>query len=745
MAGVMTIPLIAGLVVSSTVSGQIITRTGRWKAFLVTGGVLLTAGLRPAGHAAVRHRRTGTSRSSWRCIGLGVGMMMQNLVLAVQNQVRAERPRRGQLGRHVLPLPRRRDRRLGARRRPGQPRHRTTSRTAWPSWASKGGTGQRSDGAIPDWPRCPPRSARSWRARTATASATSSCTPRRCALLALIVVLFIKEVAAADLATRRAAPPTPTDAPGGRHRPAPRPSRHAAAAEPSEAGPGRRRPSHEPAGRQPAAADRHSRRALAARRRTAYASAGPPRRSDLRRQPGSAASSAAPTARPVPHAALTLIASRGHQLGRRSPRPTAPTRWPAPGSGTYVLIASADDHEPQARRWSSATSRSTSTSAHRHRAGSPAPCATPTGTPVAERHGHRDRRARRGAWPPADRRRRATSPSAASSPAPTRSRSTPPAYRPAALPVEVRAPGQTRHDVELLPGARVQGTVRRQDARPARRRPGHAARRGRQRGRHRDDRRGRRVRLHRPDRRAVHGHRDAATRRWRRLTLTGRGDDDHDSRRTPYPGERVPGWAARSRVKATLTASGPGPAGRLRTAARIGRKDGWAVQHAVVTVTDMTGNQVLRAEADAEGRSSPPRCAPGVYTVIVDRGRLRARRLHRDRDRLGRRRGRARWCWPGRAARNCRRPARGPIDPAHSKSRRTRPAPRDLQRARPVHRRSPAGSRSAPTPEESSGVEAEIDAAVHRHRQRHARRPPALGRLPRRRRCTRRSPTGAPG
>ncbi len=45
MSGVMTIPLIGGLFVASTVSGQVITRTGRWKIWLVTGMVLLTAGL----------------------------------------------------------------------------------------------------------------------------------------------------------------------------------------------------------------------------------------------------------------------------------------------------------------------------------------------------------------------------------------------------------------------------------------------------------------------------------------------------------------------------------------------------------------------------------------------------------------------------------------------------------------------------------------------------------------------------
>lgn len=35
--------------------------------------------------------------------------------------------------------------------------------------------------------------------------------------------------------------------------------------------------------------------------------------------------------------------------------------------------------------------------------------------------------------------------------------------------------------------------------------------------------------------------------------------------------------------------------------AQVRTRDGWAVQHAVVTVTDMTGTQVLRATADEDG------------------------------------------------------------------------------------------------------------------------------------------------
>ncbi|MGW7380204.1 YceI family protein [Streptomyces sp. NPDC054794] len=52
--------------------------------------------------------------------------------------------------------------------------------------------------------------------------------------------------------------------------------------------------------------------------------------------------------------------------------------------------------------------------------------------------------------------------------------------------------------------------------------------------------------------------------------------------------------------------------------ARIRTRDGWAVQHAVVTVTDMAGAQALRAEADAEGSvRDTTELAPGAYTVIV--------------------------------------------------------------------------------------------------------------------------------
>ncbi|GAA3534997.1 YceI family protein [Nonomuraea rosea] len=57
--------------------------------------------------------------------------------------------------------------------------------------------------------------------------------------------------------------------------------------------------------------------------------------------------------------------------------------------------------------------------------------------------------------------------------------------------------------------------------------------------------------------------------------------------------------------------------GRRGLRALIRTKDGWAVQHAVVTMTDPAGQQVVRAEADADGIVSTGPLAPGVYTAVA--------------------------------------------------------------------------------------------------------------------------------
>lgn len=88
VAGLMSLPMIGGLLVSSTIAGQIISATGKWKAYLVAGAIIMTAGL---GMLSTIDAHTGFGLLSiyMAVLGIGVGMLMQNLVLAAQNDVPA--------------------------------------------------------------------------------------------------------------------------------------------------------------------------------------------------------------------------------------------------------------------------------------------------------------------------------------------------------------------------------------------------------------------------------------------------------------------------------------------------------------------------------------------------------------------------------------------------------------------------------------------------------------------------------
>ncbi|MDP5181239.1 DHA2 family efflux MFS transporter permease subunit [Blastococcus sp. BMG 814] len=87
-AGLLTIPMVGGLLISSTVSGLLITRYGRWKAYLTAGSVLVVAGF--ALLATIDHETGMVPFSAFLFVlGVGIGMSMQNLVLAVQNTVAA--------------------------------------------------------------------------------------------------------------------------------------------------------------------------------------------------------------------------------------------------------------------------------------------------------------------------------------------------------------------------------------------------------------------------------------------------------------------------------------------------------------------------------------------------------------------------------------------------------------------------------------------------------------------------------
>ena len=85
-SGLLTVPMVVGLFGASTVVGRIVTRTGRYKGWMLLGSVLLTAGLALMG--LLDERTSLVELSAFMVLlGAGVGMLMQNLVLVVQNAV----------------------------------------------------------------------------------------------------------------------------------------------------------------------------------------------------------------------------------------------------------------------------------------------------------------------------------------------------------------------------------------------------------------------------------------------------------------------------------------------------------------------------------------------------------------------------------------------------------------------------------------------------------------------------------
>ncbi|WP_236567817.1 MULTISPECIES: MFS transporter [unclassified Nocardiopsis] len=85
-AGLLTTPLMLGTMVSATVSGRMVSRSGRVKSYVVTGMVLLTLGFLVLSVIDVDTSLLIVG-GGMLLMGLGVGMSMQNLVLMVQNSV----------------------------------------------------------------------------------------------------------------------------------------------------------------------------------------------------------------------------------------------------------------------------------------------------------------------------------------------------------------------------------------------------------------------------------------------------------------------------------------------------------------------------------------------------------------------------------------------------------------------------------------------------------------------------------
>ena len=85
-SGLQLLPLMAGVLVSSIGSGQLITRFGRYKIFPIIGTALTVVGMLLLSRLGVG-TSTLTADLYMAVLGLGLGFVMQVLVLAVQNTV----------------------------------------------------------------------------------------------------------------------------------------------------------------------------------------------------------------------------------------------------------------------------------------------------------------------------------------------------------------------------------------------------------------------------------------------------------------------------------------------------------------------------------------------------------------------------------------------------------------------------------------------------------------------------------
>ncbi|MGW0565892.1 MFS transporter [Streptomyces tauricus] len=358
MSGVLTIPMIGGLFVSSTVSGQIITKTGKWKAWLVGGGVLITAGLGLLG--TIRYDtdywKTGVFMA---LLGLGIGMMMQNLVLSTQNQVAPQdlgaasstvtffRSLGGAMGVSALGA-------VMANRITDYVKDGLTGID--PKYAA---AASHSTGSIPDMDSLPAPLRTVMESAYGHGIADVFLIAAVMALLAFLVTLFIKEVplrtsgglaqAAEAQAQAHAEVTTVSEAALTAAGSAATGSADVFPAESEE-----RVPSW-------AVADTGAGTGTGAGDGTEPGPAGTQRLSAVatlaaETDPSTSGSGGVPVhgfvrgaeSAPVPRAAVTLISLAGRQLGRSVAQADGAYAVDAPGTGSYVLIASADGFQPQA-------------------------------------------------------------------------------------------------------------------------------------------------------------------------------------------------------------------------------------------------------------------------------------------------------------------------------------------------------------------------------------------------------------
>ncbi|WP_159774859.1 MFS transporter [Streptomyces sp. HM190] len=414
-AGVLMLPMTAGIVAASVVSGRLIALTGHYRTYPVLGSALAAAGM-----WLLSRLEPDTPRlhfALWTALlGAGIGMVMPVLVLAVQHSARPEDVGTATHAADYL-------RHLGGSMAVALLGTLLTARLTdrLPASADAGTTPlAHTAGPVRDLPAP---------LRAAYAEGWADVLPRLLLYLApvlvlgLLVALFLKgaPLVAHDGAPHGAVPDEPV--PGARTAPVPGP---------------RDRPAHV-SGAAPAAP----------------VAPGVPLCGTVRHQDGTV----------VPRAALTLIDDVGRQTGRGGSGEDGTYALSTPGPGPYVLIAAAGGHQPQAVGVTvgerpveidivlGGIGRLVGTV--RTADGRPVCDATVTLTNV---HGEVVVTTRSGALGdyavsdlPAGEYTLAAG---------ARAR------RPCALPVTVRADGETRQDIELAGGAVLKGTVRAGGCRP---------------------------------------------------------------------------------------------------------------------------------------------------------------------------------------------------------------------------------------------------------------------------------------
>ncbi|WP_433858941.1 MFS transporter [Streptomyces kronopolitis] len=426
-SGLLMLPMMGGIVLASLVSGRLISRTGRYRVFPLLGCATAAVGM-----WLLSRWQQDTPRevySVWMgVLGLGIGLVLPVLVLAVQNSVRPADLGTATSATHYF-------------RQIGGSAGAALFGTLFADRLARrlGGRLPRS-AKLPDPESITPQLVRALPAplRDSYVAAYAHAMPGiffyfvPVLLLGFLLAFFLKEKPLVSHAPQTSTTPqTPYGEPADPAAvPQARTATAADAVNSPDAGPAYPRTHRHPGGPRPAPA-------------------GVPVCGTVQHHDGSI----------VPRAALTLIDVSGRQIGRGATGEDGRYALSTPGAGSYVLIAAAGGHQPQAVTVTvgerpvdldvvlggAGRLAGTVTTAD----GTPVRDAMVTLTDVRGEVVATTRSGREGGYVIGD--LVAGEYTLASSA---------PAFRPAALPVSVQASRETRQDIELAGGAVLRGTVR---------------------------------------------------------------------------------------------------------------------------------------------------------------------------------------------------------------------------------------------------------------------------------------------